>query len=130
MPTTKASSVSRGAPAGIEVTTLSRSRAARASVAPARRRSIGRCSPTPTRNTVWTAPWRLSGTETISPTAPVARWDSSTASRSIPTLSPSTSASGGSSSASVPGWTAYATAATPCMAEGGSALSANSGGLT
>ncbi len=50
-PTTNASSPPSGATAGIEVATLDRSRVARARVAPARRRSAGRCSPTPTKCT-------------------------------------------------------------------------------
>ena len=50
-PTTNASRPVSGDSAGIVVATEARSRAARARAAPARRKSCGRCSPTPTSST-------------------------------------------------------------------------------
>ena len=143
-PTTKAPRPSTGAIAASDVATLARSLVARASVAPARRRSVGVASPTPTRSTSpgpsdassepavarTSEVARPTGTVVSSPVRPVARAASSAASRSTPRASPASSAPGPSSGPSSPGRTGNAETSAPPIWCGSAGLSANPGGET
>ena len=132
VPTTKGSRPSGPVTLGIVVATPCRSRTWRASAAPARRRSIGRASPTPTRST--NARSGLSGlppgTSTLvtSPVLPVALAISQEPSRSSPVRSLSASAPGPRRTPSSPGSTGSATTSTPLRACGSAPLKANCGG--
>ena len=134
VPTTKGSSPSAPVTLGIVVATPCRSKVWRPSAAPARRRSIGRASPTPTRST--TARSGLSGlppgTSTVvtSPVRPVAFAISHAPSRSSPVRSLSASAPGPRRTPSSPGSTGSATTSTPLRACGSAPLKANWGGDT
>ena len=139
-PTTKAPRPSSGAIDASDVTTLPRSLVARASAAPARRRSVVVASPTPTSSTrpgpseapsdVSPAARPATGTVVSSPVRPVARDASSAARRSTPRASPASSAPGPRSGPSSSGRTGNAHTSAPPIWCGSAGLSANSGGET
>ena len=136
VPTTNGSRPTDGSTAVIVVATAARSSTARASVAPARRKSSALAAPRPTSST-----WRSSafsgapsgtGSTVTSPTLPDARSASSTASRSTPSSSPTSAAPGPRTGAwpSAPSSTGSAITSTPARACGRVAVTANSGGET
>ena len=136
-PTTNGSSASGPPTLATLLATPERSRAARAVAAPARRKSAGRWSPTPTRSTSTRS--GLSGlplgtaTVVTSPALPVALATSQAPSRSTPVRSPSSSAPGPRRtppSGSPAGSTGSATTSTPARACGSAPLKANWGGET
>ena len=136
-PTTKASRPAVGSSAGMLVASVPRSRAARATAAPARRKSVGRWSPTPTSSTSrsFGLPGMPAGVAswTTSPVLPTARSTSSTPSRSVPRAASSASAPGPSSGVApspAPGRTGSATTSASATACGSSPLTEKSGGAT
>ena len=129
-PTTKAPRPSSGAIDASDVTTLPRSLVARASAAPARRKSVVLASPTPTSSTRPGPSAGATGTVVTSPVRPVARDASSAASRSTPRASPASSAPGPRSGPSSSGRTGNAQTSAPPIWCGSAGLRANSGGET
>ena len=83
-----------GAMAVIEVTTLARSLVARATVAPARRKSVTGCSPRPDQQDQSVTVSDTTGTVVTSPVRPVARAASRRPRRSSPSSSDASSAPG------------------------------------
>src|SRR6478736_10374770 len=133
-PTTNGSIATPGSSAGMVVATVERSRAARATATPARRKSTGRWAPTPTSRIRRSAllPRTPPGTtyDTISPALPVACSASRTPSRSRSLAASASAAAPGPSMSDSPGNTGNAMTSAPATAWGTRSSRVTAGGLT